>query len=133
MSVARAVMERSPHNVVVGEGATRVRATSPAASFGSCAHVPARARQFALQHGFQRGNILTASARERWQRWVTEQPGGCGACAMHVMLHSVRAADFVLVVAAEGAHSGGTGAFAAQGGDELVRTAHAATRRPSRC
>ena len=46
-SVARLVMERTDHVMIVGEGALR----------------------FALAHGFQKKNLLTDRARERWLRW----------------------------------------------------------------
>ncbi|MBL7075047.1 N(4)-(beta-N-acetylglucosaminyl)-L-asparaginase [candidate division KSB1 bacterium] len=47
ISVARRVMERSDHVMLVGEGALR----------------------FALAHGFKRQNLLTDKARERWLEW----------------------------------------------------------------
>ncbi len=47
VSVARAVMERSPHCMLVGEGA----------------------RRFALAHGFEEENLLSAVARRQWEAW----------------------------------------------------------------
>lgn len=46
-SVARLVMERTNHCMLVGEGATR----------------------FAVAHGFARENLLTDKAREAWLKW----------------------------------------------------------------
>jgi N4-(beta-N-acetylglucosaminyl)-L-asparaginase len=46
-SVAKVVMERSDHVLLVGEGALR----------------------FARAHGFQEENLLTDRARERWLKW----------------------------------------------------------------
>jgi len=46
-NVARLVMERTDHVMLVGEGALR----------------------FALQHGFKKENLLTEKARVRWLRW----------------------------------------------------------------
>jgi isoaspartyl peptidase/L-asparaginase-like protein (Ntn-hydrolase superfamily) len=51
ISVARRVMEITPHVMLVGDNA----------------------RKFALQHGFQAGQMLTDSSRERWERWRAEQ------------------------------------------------------------
>ncbi|MGN6375874.1 MAG: N(4)-(beta-N-acetylglucosaminyl)-L-asparaginase [Sphingomonas sp.] len=48
VSVARAVMEKTPHVLLVGEGATR----------------------FALDNGFPRRDLLTPPAREAWQKWL---------------------------------------------------------------
>lgn len=47
ISAARLVLERSPHRILVGEGATK----------------------FALEHGMQAGEALTAGAREQWEDW----------------------------------------------------------------
>ncbi|MDX1636783.1 MAG: N(4)-(beta-N-acetylglucosaminyl)-L-asparaginase [Balneolaceae bacterium] len=47
VSVARAVLEDSPHVMMVGEGA----------------------RQFALEQGFQKENLLTEEARQVWENW----------------------------------------------------------------
>lgn len=48
VSVARAVMEKSPHVMLVGEGA----------------------QQFALANGFRKTPLLTDSARQAWQEWL---------------------------------------------------------------
>jgi N4-(beta-N-acetylglucosaminyl)-L-asparaginase len=48
VSVARAVMERTPHTLLVGDGATR----------------------FALANGFPKRALLTPEAREAWQAWL---------------------------------------------------------------
>ena len=48
VSVARAVMEKSPHVLLVGAGA----------------------QQFALQNGFEKMPLLTDSARQAWREWL---------------------------------------------------------------
>lgn len=48
VSVARAVMERTPHTMLVGEGATR----------------------FALDAGFPRQRMLTPEAEAEWRKWL---------------------------------------------------------------
>jgi N4-(beta-N-acetylglucosaminyl)-L-asparaginase len=48
VSVARAVMEKSPHVLLVGAGA----------------------QQFALQNGFEKTPLLTDSARQAWREWL---------------------------------------------------------------
>ncbi|MGI9191445.1 MAG: N(4)-(beta-N-acetylglucosaminyl)-L-asparaginase [Chitinophagaceae bacterium] len=48
ISVARLVMEKTPHVQLVGEGAL----------------------QFALQQGFKKENLLTAKAEEAWKTWL---------------------------------------------------------------
>lgn len=50
VSVARRVMEDTPHVMLVGEGA----------------------RAFALQNGFREENLLTDGARADWQEWLKE-------------------------------------------------------------
>lgn len=50
VSVARLVMEKSPHVLLVGSGA----------------------EQFALAHGFKKENLLTATARAAWKKWRRE-------------------------------------------------------------
>ncbi len=49
--LARTVMERTPHLMLVGEGAAR----------------------FALQHGYEPQQLLTAESLRRWQQWRTQQ------------------------------------------------------------
>ncbi len=48
VSVARAVMEKSPHVLLVGNGA----------------------QQFALQNGFEKTPLLTDTARQAWREWL---------------------------------------------------------------
>ncbi|WKV11575.1 isoaspartyl peptidase/L-asparaginase family protein [Marivirga harenae] len=48
ISVARAVMEKSPHVMLVGEGAL----------------------QFALHHGFPKENLLTNTSEKEWREWL---------------------------------------------------------------
>ena len=51
ISVARLVMEKTPHVMLVGDGA----------------------RQFALENGFQAENLLTPSSEEAWKEWLKEK------------------------------------------------------------
>lgn len=53
ISVARRVMEKTPHVMLVGEGA----------------------RQFALDQGFPKENLLTEEARRAWQEWKQKNGG----------------------------------------------------------
>ena len=48
VSVARKVMEETPHVMLAGEGAL----------------------QFALQQGFQKTNLLTPASKKKWQAWL---------------------------------------------------------------
>ena len=50
VSVARKVMELTPHTLLVGEGAT----------------------QFALEHGFAREKLLTPESAAAWREWLQE-------------------------------------------------------------
>ncbi len=50
ISVARLVMEKTPHVMLVGEGAL----------------------QFALSEGFKKENLLTEVAKEAWEKWKVE-------------------------------------------------------------
>ncbi|HEX5001029.1 MAG TPA: N(4)-(beta-N-acetylglucosaminyl)-L-asparaginase [Bacteroidia bacterium] len=50
ISVARAVMEKTPHVMLVGEGALK----------------------FALEQGFKKENLLTPKAEAAWQEWLKE-------------------------------------------------------------
>lgn len=50
ISVARAVMEKTPHVMLVGEGAL----------------------QFAIANGFQQTNLLTPSSEKAWKEWLKE-------------------------------------------------------------
>jgi N4-(beta-N-acetylglucosaminyl)-L-asparaginase len=47
VSIARRVMEKTPHKLLVGDGA----------------------ELFAAQHGFKPSNLLTEAARKKWQQW----------------------------------------------------------------
>jgi Asparaginase len=51
VSVARLVMEKTPHVMLVGEGAL----------------------QFALENGFQKQNLLTPEAEKAWKEWLREK------------------------------------------------------------
>lgn len=51
ISVARAVMEKTPHVMLVGEGAL----------------------QFALSQGFQKENLLTPESEAEWKEWLKEK------------------------------------------------------------
>jgi N4-(beta-N-acetylglucosaminyl)-L-asparaginase len=51
ISVARMVMEKTPHVMLVGEGAL----------------------QFALANGFERENLLTPEAEKAWREWLKEK------------------------------------------------------------
>jgi N4-(beta-N-acetylglucosaminyl)-L-asparaginase len=53
ISVARRVMEKTPHVLLVGEGAT----------------------QFAVEQGFTREQLLTPESREAWQKWLQSGKG----------------------------------------------------------
>jgi len=53
ISVARRVMEKTPHVLLVGEGAT----------------------QFAVEQGFAREELLTPESREAWQKWLRSSQG----------------------------------------------------------
>jgi isoaspartyl peptidase/L-asparaginase-like protein (Ntn-hydrolase superfamily) len=50
ISVARLVMEKTPHIMLVGEGAL----------------------EFALANGFKKENLLTEKAKQKWQEWLKE-------------------------------------------------------------
>ena len=52
ISVARLVMEKTPHVMLVGEGA----------------------KAFALANGFEEEDLLTPEAEAAWQKWLQEQP-----------------------------------------------------------
>lgn len=52
ISVARLVMEKTPHVMLVGEGALA----------------------FALRNGFEKTNLLTPDAEAEWRAWLKEQP-----------------------------------------------------------
>ncbi len=50
ISVARKVMEKTPHVMLVGEGAL----------------------QFALEQGFEKENLLTENSKKAWEKWLIE-------------------------------------------------------------
>ena len=50
ISVARMVMEKTPHVMIVGEGANR----------------------YARDHDFPKENLLTKNAKEKWEEWIRE-------------------------------------------------------------
>lgn len=50
ISVARAVMEKTPHVMLVGAGAL----------------------QFAIEQGFKKENLLTADSEKEWKEWLTK-------------------------------------------------------------
>jgi isoaspartyl peptidase/L-asparaginase-like protein (Ntn-hydrolase superfamily) len=50
ISVARMVMEKTPHHILAGEGAL----------------------QFALENGFKKQQLLTSEAEARWKKWLNE-------------------------------------------------------------
>ena len=52
ISVARKVMEETPHVMLVGKGAL----------------------DFAVANGFERTNLLTPESEEEWQKWLEEAP-----------------------------------------------------------
>lgn len=52
ISVARLVMEKTPHVMLVGDGAL----------------------QFALQNGFTKKKLLTANAEKQWKKWQADHP-----------------------------------------------------------
>src|SRR3954447_25866201 len=58
ISIARAVMERTPHVLLAGDGA----------------------EHFALQRGFERTDLLTDEARQEWESWrdSNAKPGPSG-------------------------------------------------------
>ncbi len=59
--VARAVLDHSPHLVIVGEGA----------------------REFANEHGFPTEETLSEKAKEAYERWLKKHPDGKGPTAGH--------------------------------------------------
>jgi isoaspartyl peptidase/L-asparaginase-like protein (Ntn-hydrolase superfamily) len=54
ISVARLVMEKTPHVLLVGEGALK----------------------FALENGFKKENLLTNKAKARWEKWKAKHSPG---------------------------------------------------------
>lgn len=58
ISVARRVMEKTPHVMLVGEGA----------------------QEFAVAQGFRKENLLTDKARKAWQKWQAQQKEPAPRC-----------------------------------------------------
>ncbi|MCX6169735.1 MAG: N(4)-(beta-N-acetylglucosaminyl)-L-asparaginase [Ignavibacteriales bacterium] len=54
ISVAKLVMQRTKHVMLVGDGA----------------------KKFALQNGFKEENLLTENSRQAWEKWKKENPHG---------------------------------------------------------
>lgn len=65
VSVARRIMEKTPHVMLVGDGA----------------------RQFALQNGFEERDLLTARAKEEWNKWKQQLPTAIKERAVNVENH----------------------------------------------
>lgn len=65
VSVARLVMEKTPHVMLVGEGA----------------------RKFALQHGLEETELLTGRAREEWRKWQANHPAAVKESEVNVENH----------------------------------------------
>ena len=61
VSVARLVMEETPHVMLVGEGAL----------------------EFALDKGYQKTNLLTPEAKKAWEKWKKNQEAGKPAGSGH--------------------------------------------------
>lgn len=87
ISVARALMERLPHVLLVGEGAAR----------------------FADESGFERAELLTKAASERWKERLRPLVGSDGRLPDHILeltarlLEPLRAAGTVDVIAIDAA------------------------------
>ena len=75
-SVARLVMERTPHVMLVGEGA----------------------QEFALANGFTRTNLLTPKARNEWEKWKADHPDAVRERQVNVENH-----DTIGIVAVDSA------------------------------
>lgn len=65
ISVARKVMEETPHVMLVGEGA----------------------RQFAIDKGFEPTELLTPEAKVRWEAWKANNPGEMEKAVINVENH----------------------------------------------
>lgn len=65
ISVARKVMEETPHVMLVGEGA----------------------RQFAIEKGFEPTELLTPEAKARWEAWKAGNPGEMEKAVINVENH----------------------------------------------
>lgn len=87
ISIARLVMEKTPHVMLVGEGA----------------------RQFALANGFKEKNLLTDRSRDEWEKWKSDRPGASDAWEINVENH-----DTIGMVAVD-AHGNLSGACTTSG------------------
>ena len=87
ISIARRVMEKTPHVLLVGPGA----------------------EAFAAAEGFPRRSLLTREAREAWERWKQEHTSGSGDKLAHDNSPGQEAHDTIGVLAldAEGHIAGG--------------------------
>lgn len=65
ISVARKVMEETPHVMLVGEGA----------------------RQFAIEKGFEPTELLTPEAKTRWESWMEAHPDNMPKAIINVENH----------------------------------------------
>lgn len=124
ISVARAVMEKTPHVMLVGDGAL----------------------QFALEQGFEKMNLLTETSKKEWQQWLktaTYQPkvnienhdtigmialdregnlsGGCTTSGMAYKMHG-RVGDSPIIGAGLFVDNSVGAATATGHGEEVIRT-----------
>ena len=67
VSIARRVMEESPHAMLAGEGADR----------------------FAAQHGIDSGELTTDRSREAWKTWCRENPEASRDVARHLPARNI--------------------------------------------
>lgn len=65
ISVARQVMEETPHVMLVGQGA----------------------KEFAIERGHEEVNLLTPEAEERWKKWMAEHPDEMPKAVINVENH----------------------------------------------
>ena len=65
VSVARLVMEKTPHVMLVGDGALR----------------------FALANGFTKKKLLTERANREWQKWLTKHPDAVNEKEVNIENH----------------------------------------------
>lgn len=124
ISIARAVMEKTPHVMLVGEGAL----------------------QFALEQGFQKIDLLTETSKKEWEQWLkssTYQPkvnienhdtigmlaldkdgnlsGGCTTSGMAYKMHG-RVGDSPIIGAGLFVDNSIGAASATGHGEEVIRT-----------
>lgn len=125
ISVARAVMEKTPHVMLVGEGAL----------------------QFALSQGFKKENLLTSKSKKEWEEWLKESTykpevnienhdtigmlaldkqgnisGACTTSGMANKMHG-RVGDSPIIGAGLYVDNEVGGATATGDGEEVIRTA----------